>query len=172
MPILKRKATTGSKSTDNELDRIYSAIMGLSSAKSTATTTNTNSIVTDLGATAYKVQNNSGILLPAGYIVEIYNSGITFSPENSRSVCAVIYKPILPYGEGYIIINGPCMVYFNSNGSTSGHHFRMSKSSDTAYDDFGKANSAPINGADPMMLMGHVWETRTGEGLAKCIKVR
>lgn len=174
MPIFTEKNRTGISSVDAVIMPLISFVnKNINNASNDVLNSqNTNYIITNMGATAYKFSNASGGTLVNGANVEYFNGGVTLSPAGSRKNFGVVYGTWPPYGPCYVVVNGPCMVYFNPSGATAGHWWRMARENDTIYHDTGMAQSLPFSSVDPLQYMGIVLESRIGEGVAKCVKVR
>lgn len=177
MSIYQRKRTTGNNSVDRALDDIYYILNHLNqSGGSGGGSSSGQWIITDIGGLACIVQNLSGGVIPAGYLVKASPAStlraVTLANENDFDVVGVAYKEIHAYALGYIVVTGPCDVYFNSNGSFAGGYYQMSRDDSTGNDDTGKAQCGDVNDADTIAVAGYTFQTRTGEGIARCIKTR
>jgi hypothetical protein len=169
--IAQRGSSTGNHAVDKEIDRLYRFLSRLQTDgwSGSPTVVNTEIIYTSLGGVAVKVQNGSGELIPKGYALKpIGTSSVTIANENDFNIAGICYQSIAPYGFGYMVVIGWCNVYFNSNGATIGNYLRMSKTGDTVSTDTGKSNSTSMTSMDTFRFMGYCFETRIGEGLAKC----
>lgn len=127
---------------------------------------------TEEGGFALKILNDSVTSLFKGALVRTSTTndyGVIIAPEGSYDICGIIYDEVIaPDENGYMVFAGNADVWFNENGATKQHYFRMSKASDTGNTDTGKAQSDAITRIDNIRILGNVWETRAGEGLARC----
>lgn len=179
MSIYLRKYSTGSSITDRVIDDFIDFYNRNNIPPSGTGTIQDNPYykLTDIGGHAFRVSNKYGSLLNKGYVTKISPSstdfGVTLSIEDDFEFTGVVWEPIPAYSTvGYIVMFGPADAYFNSLGSTAGHAVRMSRSDDTVNTDTGKACSVDTNEIDVVAYSGQVSETRSGEGLARCILKR
>lgn len=177
MSLYQRKRTTGVISIDRALDDIYHILNHLNQSGGGGGGSSSGQwIITDIGGLACIVQNLSGGVIPAGYLVKASPAStlraVTLANENDFDVAGVAYKEIPAYALGYIVVSGPCDVYFNSNGSFAGGYYQMSRDDSTGNDDTGKAQCGDVDEPDTIAVLGYVFQTRTGEGIARCIKTR
>lgn len=170
--MIYTRRTSGDPNVDKEFDRVYKILNKFNAAPSTATVTS-DYIITTEGGLATKFTNGSGYTIPKGYLVrhsDSANRTVIVADEDDYDILGVSYN-VIPHGTvGYIVLFGPCDVYFNSNGATRRHYFRMSKTSDTGNTDTGKAQSDSIVRIDTIRMLGFVCDSLVGEGLTRCIK--
>ena len=172
MPYIRRK--TGLNNVDQVIDDIYRILNRLISAQNTGAV-DTNLITTLEGGLAIRVTNGESFILPKGFLVRassVDNRTVLLAVEGDYDIVGVVYNPIAPGDAGYVVVVGNADVWFNANGSTRRHYFRMSKTADTVNADAGKAQSDSINRIDTIRLKGYVFDTRTGEGLSRCVLIR
>jgi hypothetical protein len=177
MSLYQRKRTTGVISIDRALDDIYHILNHLNQSGGGGGGSSSGQwIITDIGGLACIVQNLSGGVIPAGYLVKASPAStlraVTLANENDFDIAGVAYKEIPAYALGYIVVSGPCDVYFNSNGSFAGGYYQMSRDDSTGNDDTGKAHCGSVAEPDIISVLGYVFQARSVEGLARCILKR
>lgn len=169
-----RKSTTGFTGVDRALDDLIAYInrMGKSSG---VTAQATEYPMTSEGGLYITGTNGMGYKLNKGLLVKTSTvSNLTFviAVEGDYNISGVIYEDVESGGTCKVVVSGPADVFFNSNGATRGNYVRMSKAADTVNTDTGKAQSDDIARVDPLRLIGWVFESRSGEGLSRCILKR
>ena len=164
-------------SKDRCIDDIYEILNILGKyASFTSATSSGLQIVTDIGGIACQFYNSSGVYLNKGSLVRANDVssliGITLCTYNDFDCIGSVYKGIPPNSLGYVTTYGPCDVLFNANGSFARGYFQMSRNDDafpaTGNDDTGKAQCWNVGNPDTIAVLGYVFQTRTGEGLARC----
>lgn len=134
---------------------------------------NANYLITPEGGEAVLVHNFSGIVLEKGYLVRVSEystaNSVTIAREDDYDIAGVVYEQIPVNGLGYMVVGGYADVFFNANGATARGYFQMSRGSSTVNVDDGKAQYHAVAKPDSLWLLGYVFESRTGEGLARCL---
>jgi len=162
----QRRSSTGYASVDTAIDDLWMAIND--SMASSSTTIIGGTTLTTEGGIAVPITNGSGVRLYKGYLVTT-GSGIgivDIAAIGEHYLSGVIYEEIAPYKTGLMVITGFCDVYFNSGGSTLNEYFRINKTGDTGATN-GYAESS--DRYDNTRTGGQVNETRSGEGIARCL---
>jgi hypothetical protein len=137
--------------------------------------TNPKIKTTDVGGIAVLLTNKSGATSIKGYLVDAsptVNNAVRLVPVNSPDCIGAFLDSGVPDGaEAWIVVSGIADVYFFSS-TTRGHYARVGVTADT-----GEAAGQALSEAIPtspfatdkhFMEIGHVLESRTGAGLAKC----
>lgn len=131
---------------------------------------------TEDGGLAIKLTNKTGAASVKGYLVHnssaVDNAVVLSQIDIPDCVGVFLESDVADGEEAWIAVAGIADVYF-SGDSTRGHMARVGVSQDT-----GKANGQAISEAIPtspfasdkhFAEIGHVLESRTGAGLAKCV---
>lgn len=131
---------------------------------------------TELGGMAIKVTNRTGAATIQGYLVSTssnYNNAVELTAIGVPDCVGVFLESGVANGEeAWVVVSGMAMVYFFAS-STRGHMARMGIASDT-----GEVTGQALSEAVPtspfatdkhFAEIGHVLESRTGAGLARCI---
>ena len=169
------RKTSGIKPVDTVFEDVYRILNGLNTLSGSASSSG-GFIITEIGGLACLVHNQSGVVLPEGYLVRAseYSTlrSVTLARENDFDVPGIVYKEIPVNALGYMVFAGPCDVWFNANGSFARGYVQMSRDYSTGNDDTGKAQCGNVDDPDSIAVLGYVFQTRSGEGLARCIKTR
>jgi len=169
-----KKSSSGLPTVDRCFDDLIAYINRQGSSSGTVSVATTYPItaeggfyITGINGMGYKL--NKGLLVKTSLTTDLT---FVIAVENDYNISGVIYEDVESGGLCKVIVSGPADVYFNSNGATRENYVRMSKSADTGYTDNGRAQSDSISRVDPLRLLGWVFESRSGEGLARCILKR
>ena len=144
------------------------------SISSTATAT-TKIAVTDDGGLAIKLINKTGAASVKGYCVTpgSADNSVILVPINEPNCIGVFLESGIADGaEAWVVISGIADVYF-WNAPTRGYLARTGLTADTG-EISGQALSeavptSPFNVDKHFCEIGHVLETTSGAGLAKCV---
>lgn len=125
--------------------------------------------LTPLGGIAIRLTNKSGAQLNQGELVSVDSAtykSVILSAIGVVDCFAVVYDSTIAIdASGWFVINGLCQVYFNADGSTMGHYFRISVADDAnATNGFAQSESTDV--MDLQRKKGYVLQTRSGAGLA------
>lgn len=170
--IYARKRTTGYYNTDSAIDDIYEILNTIE--PSSSTTTPGEIIRTPEGGYGFTMSNGGGTIISKGFLVSGTSTDNTIitAPIDSYNIIGVAYDDISVYGSGLIIFFGLVDVYFDSGGASSGdYYFRVTKSNDSS-PTAGVAHSESTDRIDRGRLLGFPIETKTSEGLARCVLKR
>lgn len=131
---------------------------------------------TQEGGLAVKLTNKTGAASVKGYLVSAAstaNSGVILTPVGTPDCIGVCYEAgVAADAEMWVVVSGIAEVYFWAS-TVRGHLARVGWDTDTG-EAAGQAISEPIP-TTPFATdkhfgeIGHVIETRTGAGLAKCV---
>jgi hypothetical protein len=136
---------------------------------------NAKTKTTDAGGTAILLTNKSGAASIKGYLVSASpttNNAVQLVQVNSPDCIGVFLDAGIADGaEAWVVVSGIADVYFFSS-TTRGHYARVGVTADTG-EGPGKAlseavPSSPFATDKHFAEIGHVLESRTGAGLAKC----
>lgn len=172
--MYKRPFTSGSRPVDKLFDYVISILNTMAKPSISSGAIQKVVPVTDDGGMYITGVNGMAYKLIKGTLVKVSTTSLgqfVITNENDYNVAGIVYEDTLPGADLKVVYSGNVYVYFNSNGSTMGDYFRMSRSEDTANTDDGKAHSQSSR-PDALWLKGYVQETRIGEGLALCTILR
>jgi len=173
--IYTLKNKTGLNTVDKAIAEIYRILNSISggtgASGSWSSVTPAVYPITVEGGFYVTGKNGNGFTLPKGTLVKVStveDGAFIIAEEEDYNIAGVIYDRVAPGKIAKVVIFGAVDVMFNASGATKGHYFHMSKISDTA----GTAQSASIDRIDMLRILGWVWESRSGSGLARCILKR
>jgi hypothetical protein len=132
--------------------------------------------LTPEGGIAIPMINDTGTTTVKGYLVDVstnITNAFKIAPIDDLDVIGIVYESGITQGNScYIVIQGYADVYF-ATSTARGNYARLCNSSDT-----GKANgyafaenvpTTPFATDNHFREIGHVSESRTGAGLARCV---
>lgn len=142
-------------------------------------TIGTKSKITDDGGFAIRLINKTGGASVKGEVVQVYdasaiNNAVTKAVINEPDAIGVFLDSGVADGaEAWIVVSGIADVYFIGN-TTRGHLARVFIASEAGVYVTGQAISeafptSPFATDKHFCEIGHVLESRTGAGLAKCV---
>lgn len=172
--MYKRSFSSGSRIIDKLFDEVYKILNTIQKLSVTSGAVQKVVPITDEGGLYVTGVNGMGFKLSKGTLVKVSTttSGqFVITNQDDYNVAGIVYEDTLPGAVLKVVYSGNVYVYFNSEGSTMGDYFRMSRSGDTANTDDGKAHSQSSR-PDALWLKGYVQETIAGEGLALCTILR
>jgi hypothetical protein len=131
---------------------------------------NGNIRFTPEGGIAIRVYNGSGVEIPQGYLC-IASSGdqeaVIICDIDEEYCSGFAYDTIANGSYGWLVTGGKGYVYFDADGATLGHYFRIGRSDDGTPVN-GQAHSESMSIVDEARKRGRVMQTRSGVGLAMC----
>lgn len=134
---------------------------------------------TDEGGLAIKLTNKTGSATVKGYLVTSYNdtainNAIELVGINNPDIIGVCYENGVADGsETWVVVSGIADVYFITD-TVRGQMARMSRNDSGESGVIGQAMAenyptSPFTSDKHFQEIGHVLESRTGAGLAKCV---
>jgi hypothetical protein len=168
--VVYHRKLTGIPNVDRVFDHVYSILNKINSVPGSSTIGSSYAITPE-GGIAFRVINGSTSAISKGFLVRASSSAnrsVILAVPNSFDIIGAVYNTIAPGAYGYVVHTGPADVWFNQNGSTRQNYFRMTNDGDTTGDVVGKAQSDAVESPDSLMVLGYVFDTRSGEGLARC----
>lgn len=159
-----------------ELDRFFRYI-GTDIGQVMDSFSSDNTKITPEGGLAVKLTNKTGADSVKGEVVEpgvSVNNSVAKIVVNVPDPFGVFYESGVADGaEAWVVVSGIADVYFVGN-TTRGHFARGFLTADGASYVTGQALSealptSPFSDAKHFYEIGHVLESRTGAGLAKCV---
>ena len=172
-------ASSASITIQNEYITIRSVNGGWSIIDSNIGTPTLKTKVTAEGGIAVKLTNKTGGATVKGEVVAVYtasaiNNAVKKIEKDVPDPIGVFYESGVADGsESWVVISGIADVYFTGN-TTRGHLARGYLTADGAGYVAGQAlseavPSSPFASDKHFYEIGHVLESRTGAGLAKCV---
>lgn len=173
--IYTLKNKTGLNTVDKAIAEIYRILNGIvggaSASGSGSSVTPAVYPITVEGGFYVTGKNGNGFTLPKGALVKVStveDGAFVLIDEGDYNVAGVVYDRVASGKIAKVIVFGAVDVAFCAPGATRGHYFYASKIADTG----GSAQSAAIDRIDMLRMLGWVWESRSGAGLARCILKR